>query len=83
MVEELVAQVALRIDSQLNSDPHSCARALNQSQPHDRDQMLSAVYNQLGNACFYIHKFHKALEYHKRVSSQLHTSLPFRLVPHS
>jgi len=32
----------------------------------ERDQMLSAVYNQLGNACFYIHKFNKALEYHKK-----------------
>ena len=28
--------------------------------PH---QVLSAVYNQLGNACFYVGKFHKALEY--------------------
>ena len=26
-------------------------------------QVLSAVYNQLGNACFYVGKFHKALEY--------------------
>lgn len=41
------------------------------TQPRERDQMLSAVYNQLGNACFYIHKFHKALEYHKRVRSLL------------
>ncbi len=27
---------------------------------------MSAVYNQLGNACFYVGKFHKALEYHKK-----------------
>ena len=33
----------------------------------DDKEVLSAVYNQLGNACFYIGKFHKALEYHKKV----------------
>eukprot|EP00041_Stephanoeca_diplocostata_P033781 m.1123738 g.1123738 ORF g.1123738 m.1123738 type:complete len:575 (-) comp24406_c2_seq5:303-2027(-) len=32
----------------------------------DDKEVLSAVYNQLGNACFYIGKFHKALEYHKK-----------------
>jgi len=30
-------------------------------------EVLSAVYNQLGNAYFYVGKFHKALEYHKKV----------------
>lgn len=29
-------------------------------------EILSAVYNQLGNACFYVGKYHKALEYHKK-----------------
>ncbi len=28
--------------------------------------MLSAIYNQLGNACFYLNRFQKALEYHKK-----------------
>lgn len=32
----------------------------------DDQEVLSAVYNQLGNACFYVGKFHKALEYHKK-----------------
>ena len=29
-------------------------------------EVLSAIYNQLGNACYYVNKFHKALEYHKK-----------------
>lgn len=29
-------------------------------------EILSAIYNQLGNACFYVGKYHKALEYHKK-----------------
>eukprot|EP00039_Didymoeca_costata_P000955 m.48328 g.48328 ORF g.48328 m.48328 type:complete len:585 (-) comp10563_c0_seq1:1012-2766(-) len=29
-------------------------------------EVLSAVYNQLGNACFYVGQFHKALEYHRK-----------------
>lgn len=32
----------------------------------DDPEVLSAVYNQLGNAYFYVGKFHKALEYHKK-----------------
>ncbi len=32
----------------------------------DDKQVLSATYNQLGNCCFYVGKFHKALEYHKK-----------------
>eukprot|EP00053_Salpingoeca_punica_P014456 m.131433 g.131433 ORF g.131433 m.131433 type:complete len:614 (-) comp16462_c0_seq3:470-2311(-) len=32
----------------------------------DDYEVLSAVFNQLGNACFYVGKFHKALEYHKK-----------------
>eukprot|EP00051_Salpingoeca_urceolata_P027727 m.482972 g.482972 ORF g.482972 m.482972 type:complete len:546 (+) comp22733_c0_seq1:302-1939(+) len=32
----------------------------------DDAEVLSAVYNQLGNACFYANKFDKALEYHKK-----------------
>lgn len=31
----------------------------------DKD-ILSAIYNQLGNSCFYVGKYHKALEYHKK-----------------
>ena len=34
--------------------------------PHSSVQVLSAIYNQLGNAYFYVGKFHKALEYHKK-----------------
>ncbi len=29
-------------------------------------EVLAAVYNQLGNACFYAKRFNKALEYHKK-----------------
>eukprot|EP00912_Choanoflagellata_sp_UC4_P001219 UC4_evm1s762 len=32
----------------------------------DDKEVLSAVYNQLGNACFYTGRFHKALEYHTK-----------------
>eukprot|EP00045_Choanoeca_perplexa_P006983 m.61343 g.61343 ORF g.61343 m.61343 type:complete len:556 (+) comp13871_c0_seq2:121-1788(+) len=32
----------------------------------DDPEVLSAVYNQLGNACFYLNQFEKALEYHKK-----------------
>eukprot|EP00055_Hartaetosiga_balthica_P004707 m.12794 g.12794 ORF g.12794 m.12794 type:complete len:570 (+) comp4060_c0_seq1:30-1739(+) len=31
----------------------------------DDSHVLSAVYNQLGNACFYCNQYNKALEYHK------------------
>ncbi|EDQ84438.1 uncharacterized protein MONBRDRAFT_39276 [Monosiga brevicollis MX1] len=29
-------------------------------------EVLSAVYNQLGNACYYLKRYEKALEYHKK-----------------
>ncbi len=29
-------------------------------------EVLAAIYNQLGNACFYVKKYNKALEYHKK-----------------
>jgi G-protein signaling modulator 2 len=32
----------------------------------DQNDVLSAIYNQLGNACFYVGKYDKALEYHKK-----------------
>eukprot|EP00730_Choanoeca_flexa_P019589 TRINITY_DN9578_c0_g1_i3.p1 TRINITY_DN9578_c0_g1~~TRINITY_DN9578_c0_g1_i3.p1 ORF type:complete len:556 (+),score=212.88 TRINITY_DN9578_c0_g1_i3:239-1906(+) len=32
----------------------------------DDPEVLSAVYNQLGNACFYLNQYEKALEYHKK-----------------
>lgn len=39
---------------------------LQAAKPNEHPDVLSAVYNQLGNACFYIGNFRKALEYHKK-----------------
>ena len=32
----------------------------------EEKEVLSAIYNQLGNSCFYVGKYHKALEYHSK-----------------